>query len=497
MKEFVLKHSAVAAALLLLFTLAGDAGGAESRPNIVWIVVDDMSCHFGYEGEPLVTTPNVDKLAREGVVFSQAYATAPVCSTFRSAMITGMYQTTIGAHHHRSSRGELKVSLPAGVRTIPELFREAGYFTSITDASGEKNGKQDYNFDYNPDDLYDGIDWKKHAEGQPFFAQFQLRGGKIRNVGQWIEEARADMDPATLVSVDEVELPPYYPDHPVIRDDWAAYLDSVNYTDIEVGRIIDDLEKNGGLENTIIFFLTDHGISHARGKQFLYEEGVKIPFVVWSPQHFATPTVRDELIAHIDLGATSLELAGIEIPETMQGRPLFGERAEPRDYVVSARDRCDETVDRIRSIRMGDFKYIRNFHPQRPYLQPCAYKDHKPFMPVLRELYAGGKLDDVQSLIMAETRPEEELYDLSQDPWEIHNLAADPDHQKRLSDFRALLGRWVMDSNDQGRFPESEAMFDSDMAAYASSRLKKKDPGYFEEVIRNIALMKKWRAEGK
>ncbi len=497
MRKSILKSTALAGTLSFLLSLAGDVAGAELRPNIVWIVVDDMSCHFGYEGEPLVTTPNVDKLAKEGVVFSQAYATAPVCSTFRSAMITGMYQTSIGAHHHRGSRGELKMPLPEGVETIPELFRKAGYFTTITDASGEKNGKQDYNFDYNPDDLYDGIDWKDHAEGQPFFAQFQLRGGKIRNVEKWIEEARADMDPATLVSVDDVELPPYYPDHPVIRDDWAAYLDSVNYTDIEVGRILDRLEKNDGLENTIVFFLTDHGISHARGKQFLYEEGLKIPFLVWSPERFPTPVVRDELIAHIDLGATSLELAGIEIPEKMQGRPLFGPGAKPRHYVVSARDRCDETVDRIRSIRMGNFKYIRNFHPQHPYLQPCVYKDHKPFMPVLRELYAAGKLNDVQSLIMAETRPEEELYDLSQDPWEVRNLASDPAQHERLSDFRALLGRWVMDSDDRGRFPESEALFDSDMAAYASSRLKKKNPEYFDEVTRNIALMKQWRAEGK
>ena len=155
---------------------------AEERPNIVWIVVDDMSCHFGYEGESLVTTPRVDKLAKEGVVFSQAYATAPVCSTFRSAMITSMYQTTIGAHHHRSSRGALKNPLPEGVKTIPVLFKEAGYYTTITDATGTKKGKEDYNFDYQSSDLYVGSDWKKRAKGQPFFAQYQLRGGKIRNV---------------------------------------------------------------------------------------------------------------------------------------------------------------------------------------------------------------------------------------------------------------------------------------------------------------------------
>lgn len=482
--------------LVFIFLVAGFVSAAD-RPNIVWIVVDDMSCHFGYEGEPLVTTPNVDKLAKEGIVFSNAYATAPVCSTFRSAMITSMYQTTIGAHHHRSSRGALKQTLPEGIKPIPKMFKQAGYYTTITDATGTKKGKEDYNFAYKYSDLYDGTDWKMRAEGQPFFAQYQLRGGKIRNVEKWISEARADMDSAILVSVDDVKLPPYYPDHPVIRDDWAAYLDSVNYTDIEVGRILDDLKKNEGLENTVVFFLTDHGISHARGKQFLYEEGLKIPFVVWSPKHFPKNKVRDELIAHIDLGATSLELAGIPIPDTMQGRPLFGENAKPRDYVVSARDRCDETVDRIRSIRQGKFKYIRNFHPQRPYLQPCAYKDAKPFMPVLRELHAAGKLNDVQSLHMAETRPEEELYDLSKDPWEIRNLAVDPAYKAQLSNFRALLGRWVMDTDDKGRFPESEAMFDSDMAVYMSKRLKQKNPEHFDEITRNIELMKRWRVQGK
>lgn len=470
----------------------------EPPPNIVWIVVDDMSCHFGYQDEPLVTTPNVDQLAKEGIVFSNAYATAPVCSTFRSAMITSMYQTTIGAHHHRSSRGALRQRLPEGIKTIPEMFKQAGYYTTITaDATGTKKGKEDYNFAYRSSDLYDGTDWKMRAEGQPFFAQYQLRGGKIRNVEKWISEARADMDPAIQVSVDDVKLPPYYPDHPVIRDDWAAYLDSVTYTDIEVGRILEELEKNGVLENTVVFFLTDHGISHARGKQFLYEEGLKIPFVVWSPKHLPKSEVQDEFIAHIDLGATSLELAGIPVPDTIQGRPLFGENAKPRDYIVSARDRCDETVDRIRSIRKGNFKYIRNFHPQRPYLQPCAYKDAKPFMPVLRELHAAGKLNDVQSLHMAETRPEEELYDLSKDPWEIKNLADDPVYQSQITEFRALLSRWVIESDDKGRFPEPAEMFDSDMSAYASKGLKQRDPEYFDEVTRNIELMKRWRVEGK
>ena len=163
------------------------------RPNIVWIVVDDMSCHFGFQGEPLVETPNVDRLAREGIVFTNAYATAPVCSTFRSALITGMYQTAIGAHHHRSSRGKRKIELPGDVCTVPELFRQAGYFTTNTDAAGKRPGKEDYNFVYRREQLYDGTDYNQRKPGQPFFAQFQLKGGKHRNVESSWERVRSEV----------------------------------------------------------------------------------------------------------------------------------------------------------------------------------------------------------------------------------------------------------------------------------------------------------------
>lgn len=494
--------SLILSILLLVLTLnlsvriaaAENPTHASQRPNIVWILVDDMSCHFGYQGESLVKTPHVDQLAREGTVFNHAYATAPVCSTFRSALITGMYQTTIGAHHHRSGRGALKIHLPKGVQTVPELFRNAGYYTTNANPEGTRPGKEDYNFVYQKSDLYDGVDWTKRAKGQPFFAQYQLQGGKLRNVDRWYNEVKTGLD--TLITAEEVTLPPYYPDHPVIREDWATYLNSVSYTDKQVGRILDKLKQENVLDNTIVFFLTDHGISHARGKQFLYEEGLKIPFVVWGPRFIGSKSVREELIAHIDLAATSLALAGIEIPKTMQGRPLFGPEAKPRTYVVSARDRCDETVDHIRSIRKGNFKYIRNYLPQRPYLQPCKYKDGKPFMPVLRELYAAGKLNAAQSLHLAETRPEEELYDLTSDPWEIHNLADDPACQKQLSEFRGLLANWELETDDRGRFPESEAMYDSDMKPYLD-KSRKRDPAAAAILEANIQQMKRWHAAGK
>jgi len=468
--------------------------GNVERPNIVWIVVDDMSGHFGYQGEELVSTPHVDRLAREGIVFTEAYATAPVCSTFRSALITGMYQTSIGAHHHRSSRGSLKITLPGDVTPIPKLFREAGYFTCNSNADGSRPGKEDYNFEYERGDLYDGFDWRKRGPDQPFFAQFQLRGGKHRNIASAYQKISAEL-PATI-DPSEIELPPYYPDHAVLREDWAAYLDSVNYTDMEVGRILGRLKRDGVLADTIVFFFTDHGISHARGKQFLYEEGIKIPFLAWGPRLHQSRAQRTDLISHIDVAATSLQLAGIEVPESMEGRDLFKTKRETRNFVVSARDRCDETVDHIRSIRKGQYKYIRNYLPQRPYLQPCSYKDAKPFMPVLRELHAGGKLSAVEALIMAETRPSEELYDLANDPWEVHNLAENESQKSRLIAFRRLLQEWERETGDQGRELESLTSYDSEMKPYLEKN-RRNDPAKAKVLERNISLMKQWQREGK
>jgi len=485
-----------AAKVALGLSLCGAAFGAdEDFPNILWIVVDDMSCDFGYQGQALVNTPHVDRLAKKGVVFSNAYVTTAVCSSSRSAMITGMYQTSIGAHNHPMGRGKVKHYLPEPVRMVPELFKEAGYYLSNTNIAFKNFGKSDYDFVWDNKGLYDAPDWSGRKPGQPFFAQVQLFGGKYRNVATAYARVKKELD--ELVTPDQVSVPPYYPDVPVFRKDWAEYLNSVQYTDREVGRILQRLKEDEVLDNTIIFFMTDHGISQARGKQFLYEEGIKIPFVVWAPGRIESGTIRDELIEHIDMAATSLYFAGIDIPEYMQARPLFGPQAQPRDYVVSARDRCDETVDRIRSVRKGNYKYIRNFYPKRPYLQPCIYKDKKPFMAPLRRLYAEGKLNDVQSLILAETRPEEELYHLVDDGWEVHNLATDPEHLDKLREMRAILSNWIIESDDQGRFPESEAAYDSQMKEYLASQVKNGRTEAAEQLQSNINLMKQWKAEGK
>lgn len=474
------------AALLLSSSAALHAADAPSeKPNILWIIAEDMSPHFGSYGEKSIQTPNVDKLAADGVLFERAFVTAPICSSSRSALITGMYQTSIGAHHHRSGAG-MKIELPAGVQPLPRLFQQAGYHTSNASYPAMGKGKTDYNFEYD-EEIYDGTDWKMRKPGQPFFAQIQLIGGKTRDIPKQLAAARKQLDSVT--STESLSLPPYYPRTPAILDDWAATLDAVRITDHQVGEIIGRLRKEGILDQTIIFFITDHGVSHGRGKQFLYDEGTHIAFVASGPG-LPKGERRKDLIEHIDMAAMSLSLAGIPIPEKMQGRNVFAPDYQPREATYSARDRADETVDHIRSVRTERWKYIRNFLPQRPYLQPNDYKDNKPCLIALRAAEAAGELDDVQRLLFAKTRPPEELYDLAADPWEVKNLAADPAHAATLSELRTKLDRWMEQTNDQGRTPESEARYDAEMAVYQGLRPK-------PEVTKNIALMKQWAKEGK
>lgn len=489
----ILLRSIPILSVLLPFFAVGVSGFAAERPNIVWVVIEDMSPHFRCYGERTIATPNIDRLATEGVKFTRAYVTAPVCSTCRSALVTGMYQTTIGAHQHRSGRGELKIHLPPNVRLIPEYFRDAGYWTAnlASPEGGKRLGKTDYNFEWDRR-AYDGGDWSGRAAGQPFFAQVQLHGGKYRSGAGWRKRVKETL--GSVTSPEDVTLPPYYPDDPVILQDWADYLDTVRWTDHEVGQLMERLQREGVLDNTYVFLITDHGISHARGKQFCYEEGVHIPLIVRGPG-LKAGTVRDDLVLQIDMAATSLALADIAIPEYLQSVDLFAKDYRPREYVVVARDRCDETVDRIRGVVSRRFEYIRNFYPERPYLQPNAYKDGKEILVRLRELHAAGKLDQNQLLVFAETRPVEELYDLERDPFELHNLAGDPFYGDVLRRHRGYLEEWIVETDDRGAAPEG-AMYDSDMAVYLKA-IVRRHPERVEIIRRNIEQMKAWAAAGK
>ncbi|MDG2390640.1 MAG: sulfatase [Planctomycetaceae bacterium] len=466
---------------------------AAEKPNIIWVVIEDMSAHFSSYGETTIQTPHIDRLAANGVKFTNAYVTAPVCSTCRSALVTGMYQTSIGAHHHRSGRGKMKIQLPAHVKLIPEYFQDAGYWTCNmgTPNGSPKLGKTDYNFEWDAS-AYNGSDWAQRKPGQPFFAQIQLHGGKLRSGKNW--QKRVEEKLGSVTNPADVRLPPYYPDDEVIRDDWAAYLDSVRWTDHEVGELITRLEKEKILDKTFIFLITDHGISHARGKQFCYQEGMHIPLIVHGPG-LKAGTIRNDVVVQIDMAASSMGFAGIEIPKYLQSKDLFADGYKPRDYVVSARDRCDETVDRIRGVTNGRFKYIRNFHHERPYLQPNAYKDAKQILIRLNELADAGKLNKAQMLQMAESRLKEELYDMQNDPWELKNLASDPYYSDMLDRMRGHLHEWIETTGDKGQQPEGE-MFDSDMAVYLNTK-KRRHPDRAAILQRNIDQMKAWEAEGK
>lgn len=500
-------HAALAllSCLVLFASMIRQVDSAE-RPNILWIVVDDMSANFSCYGETTITTPAVDRLAAEGLRFSRAYATSPVCSPFRSAMITGMYQTSIGAHHHRSGRGKHRIQLPEGVRPVPELFQEAGYFTCNgsglpgVDFKGnatktDRLGKTDYNFDWDRS-MYDSHDWAERQEGQPFFMQVQLNGGKLR--GDSVEknkqlEARAKEELGSITDPASVTLPPYYPRDPVLLRDWATYLDSVRLTDRHVGKVIARLKQEGILDDTLVVFFTDHGISHARGKQFLYDEGTHIPLIIRGPGIPQAET-RHDPVEHIDVAALSLAAAGIEIPETMQGDDILAEDYQPKEAVFAARDRCGEAADHIRSVRTDRYLYIRNFLPQRPHLQPSQYKDAKIIVQRLRELYAEGRLSPLaESLLFSPTRAPEELYEYREDRWQTRNLAEDPEHAAALREHRERQDRWIEETGDLG--PESPEVYAQEIADELNAMNRRS--ARYETFRANAEMYKQWARDGK
>ena len=422
------------------------AAAKTKRPNILWIVSEDTGREFACYGYPQVHTPNVGRLAREGAVFTNAFTAAPVCSASRSGFMTGMYQTTIGAHNHRSHRGD-GYQLPEGVHVFTKYFRDAGYFTALCG-----KGKTDWNFKPRVK-AYDTNKWddlkKANQKGQPFFAQYQFSE----------THRKFKRCPQHPVDPDKVKLPPYYPDHPIARKDWAMYLETINVLDQGIGQVLKKLDEDGLADNTIVIYFGDHGRAHVRGKQWLYDGGIHVPMVIRAPGLIAPGTVVDELVNAIDFAPTSLKLCGIEPPKHMEGRVFLGpDRDKPREYIVAARDRCDETVDRIRCVRDKKHKYIRNFMPERPYTQKNAYKERAyPMLKLLKELHAAGKLTPAQQLFMAQRRPAEELYDIQADPWEINNLAAAPEHAESLKVMRGRLDRWIEETGDKGQFPEKAA----------------------------------------
>lgn len=428
--------------------------GQES-PNILWICVEDLNPLFGCYGA-VNKTPVIDELGENGIVFKRAFATTAVCSPSRSALITGMMPSTIGAHNHRSYVNDSSwVHLPQGIKTLPEIFRDSNYFTFNQHYDG-RSGKEDYNFYYVHDELYgnvpgktpaDSLFWQALISKQPFFGQIQMMGGKGPD-----PEIRPDFD------MDAMKMLPYYPSTPFFQKMYAIHHMQAERTDKEVGKILTALRQNGLLENTVIFFFTDHGWKDGiRHKQFCYDGGLHVPLVVnWkgNPQAIRAGSPRSDLVSLIDISASSLSLANIPIPEYMEGRDLFADNYIPRQFIIGTRDRMDYTIDHIRTVRTERYRYIRNFMPDRPYLQP-QYRDTHDFMKEIKRLYREGKLDDVQCRFFAKTKPAEEFYDHQNDPYEIHNLIDDPKYAEEIKRHQKILHNWICETDDKGQYPES------------------------------------------
>jgi N-sulfoglucosamine sulfohydrolase len=476
--------------VFLVLPVLADFSEEKPKPNILWIIAEDMGPDMGCYGHPEVFTPHLDRIAGEGVIYTHAYTTAAVCSPSRSAFMTGMYQTSIGAHNHRSHRND-NYQLPAGVRVITDILRDGGYYTgNIVDLCGDPEetfyrgtGKTDWNFTYSGERKskpFDTDKWEDLQTHQPFYAQVNFpeshRGSSWDTAHQHVGKKA---EPS------KVQIPPYYPDHEVSRKVWAQYLNAVMAFDKKVGFILDKLEQEGMLENTMVMIFGDNGRAMVRSKQWPYESGLHIPLLVRWPRNFPLPAgfapgkQDSRLLSIIDVSATTLKIAGLNPPMLMQGRVFLGrDAAPPRNYVFGGRDRGDETVDRIRTVRDKRFRYIRNYYPDKPFLQLNRYKEWTyPILQLMRELHEQGKLDQVQEYLMNPTRPKEELYDLEQDPYEINNLAGNSEFLKLKQHLGALLESWIMETNDQGRIPESKEITDhwnQEMESYYGKREKTK-----------------------
>jgi uncharacterized sulfatase len=423
---------------------------AADRPNIVLIGAEDLSPSLGCYGDPDAITPNLDRLAAQGARFTRCFTHAPVCAPSRSGLITGVYPTTLGTLHMRSKL----------VKTPPlfvDHLRKAGYFVAWP-------GKTDFNFDLPKGWVDTTQDWTKKPDllpkDRPWFAYINFtvtHESQARVPEAKYEKNAARLKPEERHDRSKVKLPPYYPDTPAVRECVGKYHDNVTAMDYLVGDVLKLLDERKWADNTVVIFFGDHGWGLPRGKRWPYDSGTRVPFLVRWPGKVEPGSVREDLTCFLDVGPTVLSLAGAEAPPHMQGRVFLGEKTQPAPkYVFSCRDRMDEVYDRVRSVRGERYRYVRNFHPELPYMQWLNYLDEMPIQKDWRRLAFEGKLNPVQMQWWARTKPKEELYDLRSDPYEVKNLAGSPEHEGTLKEMRAALEKWIKDTKDLGEVPEQE-----------------------------------------
>jgi arylsulfatase A-like enzyme len=426
-----------------------------TRPNILWVSFEDTNPFYGCYGDPVARTPNVDRLAAEGCRWPNAFSTAGVCAPARSAVITGMYPISIGTHHMRTAHTNraapelptpYSAVVPHYVKCFSEYLRALGYYCT-------NNVKTDYQFD--PpltawDELSTEAHWRNRPDpDQPFFAVFNPT--RTHESGMW-----PDKCPDVAFDPDAIALPPYFPDTPKVREAMARMYTNIEHCDGLLGQLLAQLEEDGLAENTAVFHWSDHG-PLPRGKRWPYDSGIHVPMIVRWPGHLEPNTVSKQLISTIDLAPTVLSIAGGDVPKHMQGQAFLGpQAAPPREYIYASRDRYDESYDMVRAVRGARFKYVRNYRPDLPYLLWIPYRNRHPILQEMWRLHLAGALEGPQTLMFQSRRPVEELYDTRADPYEIHNLAADPAYYTELERLRAALDEWVQEVGDMGRIPESE-----------------------------------------
>ncbi len=499
------KQFLVLFALLLAFVKT--YGQKQDRPNILWIVSEDNSPFLGCYGDTFATTPNLDNFAKQGILYKNAFATAPVCAPSRSTLITGMYPPSMGTEHMRST-----YPVPDFVKFFPRYFRENGYYTS-------NNAKKDYNtIDQTEawDESSNKATYKNRKPGQPFFAVFNLNVSHESGIHVSVPTEKLKHDP------EKVPLPPYHPETPEMKHDWAQYYDKLEEMDRQAGELLRELEKEGLAENTIVFYYADNGGILGRSKRFVYESGLKIPLIIRFPERFSSlapgkpGTATDRIVTFNDFAPTVLSLAGITIPSYIQGKAFLGkQQVKERAYAYGFRGRMDERTDLSRTVRDKKYRYIRNYLPHKISAQYLEYLWKAPSMPSWEAEFKAGRLNDVQKQFWLE-KPSEQLFDIEKDPHNIHNLAGDPKYKDVLLRLRKANHDWVIESQDVGFIPEAllskisetTPLYDyarsgqhdlkkvTETAEIASSREKSKLPEIIKRLSDNDPVVRYWAVIG-
>jgi len=442
--------------LSFLLALISVVATAADRPNIIWIVSEDNGAtHLRLYNPQGAPTPNIEALAADGIVFNHAFSNAPVCSVARSTLITSSYAPRLGVQFHRRSA---LVPLPTHHRMFPAYLRDAGYHTT-------NNSKEDYNA-FKADDVWDAssnkASYRSRAPGQPFF---HVQNFGTTHEGQLFFTAEQMANEPTKTDPASVRVPDYLPDTPLFRYTVARYLDLHMKMDAEVGKFLAQLEADGLLDDTIVFYYGDHGGIMPRSKGYAYESGLHVPLVINVPAkwqhlvHREPGTREDGFVSFVDFGATVLNLAGVEVPASFDGRPFLGPgvtaaEVASRQEVIGYADRFDEKADLVRTLRRGNFKYMRSYQPFTVDMLHNEYRYRQLAYREWRRLYQAGELNATQGQFF-EPRAPEALYDLSVDPDEVNNLAADPIYAAITADLRTSLANRLKALPDLSFYPES------------------------------------------